>query len=91
MWYGNLQGKFEGGHLLIPALTSPAPAANEECLSQRGGKHCRNSLLSDVTNTLQIFMLFLFIILPFFIILKFLKIFESQQHLSLSLSTGKRL
>lgn len=33
-----------GGHLLIPALTSPAPAANEECLSQRGGKHCRNSL-----------------------------------------------
>lgn len=81
-----------GGRLLFPALASPAPAANEECLSRRGAKkHCRNSLLSDVTNTLQIFYaIFLFIILPFFVFLKFLKISESQQHLCLSISTGKK-
>lgn len=75
----------------IPALTSPARAANEECLSRRGGKHCRNSPLSDVTNTLHIFMhFFLLIILPFFIFLKFLKISESQEHLCFPLSTEKK-
>lgn len=75
----------------MPAVTSPALAANEECLGQRGGKHCCNSLSSDVTNTSQIFTLFLFIILPFFNLLKFLKIFESQHHFCLSLSTEKRV
>ena len=54
----------------------PAPAANEEGLSRRG-ENCRNSPLRDVTNTLQIFyaIFYLFVILPFFIFLKFLKIF----------------
>lgn len=28
-----------GGRLLLPALTSPAPAANEECLSRRGARN----------------------------------------------------
>lgn len=59
MLYGNYKVNLRGTSLnKSPALTSPAPAASEECLSQRGEKHCRNSLLSDVTNTLQIFMIF---------------------------------
>lgn len=94
VWYGNYKVNLRGTSVNlthIPALTSPAPAANKECLSRRGGKHCRNSLLSDVTNTLHIFLQFLFIISPFFIFLKFLKISESQEHLCLPLSTGKRL
>jgi len=78
VWYGNYKVNLRGTCVdltHVPALTSPARAANEECLSRRGGKHCRNSLLSDVTNTLHIFMQFFFI--HYFTFFHLFEIFEN--------------
>lgn len=74
------------GRLLHAALASRVPAANEECVRQRGGKHCRNSPLSVVTITD-----FYAVFIPYFTFLYNFEIFEHQHHLCLSLSKGKCL